>query len=151
MSTSQTPLIVDEKPKHRLNSYLFYLIYLVIFLYFCVYWRTFELKRSQEWIQRAPYIRHLEDGWIPGRKIDLSDAQYRSFRPFFPYLIILIFVYTAFTNWFKQKFCTTSKTPVLYLYSISSILILYLCFGNYLIFPLGITLVSFTSFFNTKD
>lgn len=150
MNSSKTPLMVEDKPKHRLNTYFFYIIYIIIFSYFCIYWRIPEIIRGTEWMRITKGIRNLEDGWIPGRKIDLSDQQYRNFRPFFFYIVILILIYTTITNFIKKNFCTITKNPILYFYSISSIVLLYFCFGNYLIFPLGISLVSF-SLNNKKD
>ena len=32
----------------------------------------------------------LEPGWIPGRKVDNSDAQYRSFRDNIPYMALVV-------------------------------------------------------------
>ncbi|KAL3452412.1 MBOAT, membrane-bound O-acyltransferase family-domain-containing protein [Aspergillus insuetus] len=56
----------------------------------------------------STYSHLLSPGWIPGRKVDNSDAQYSSFRDNIPYLLILLPVhpflrrvyehYTRFTN-----------------------------------------------------
>jgi len=41
-------------------------------------------------VPRHPSYKHyehlLEPGWVPGRKVDNSDAQYRSFRDNIPYM-----------------------------------------------------------------
>ena len=39
------------------------------------------------------YERLLSNGWIPGRKVDNSDAQYSNFRDNIPYLLILLLVH----------------------------------------------------------
>jgi hypothetical protein len=36
------------------------------------------------------YEHLLEPGWIPGRKVDNSDAQYRSFRDNIPYMALVL-------------------------------------------------------------
>ncbi|GKT43153.1 glycerol uptake protein 1 [Colletotrichum spaethianum] len=36
------------------------------------------------------YERFLSDGWIPGRKIDVSDSQYHTFRQNLPFMAILL-------------------------------------------------------------
>ncbi|KAL3460457.1 MBOAT, membrane-bound O-acyltransferase family-domain-containing protein [Aspergillus heterothallicus] len=41
----------------------------------------------------ATYSHLLSPGWIPGRKVDNSDAQYSSFRDNIPYLLILLFIH----------------------------------------------------------
>lgn len=38
----------------------------------------------------SKYERFLSEGWIPGRKIDVSDAQYHTFRGNLPYLAALL-------------------------------------------------------------
>ena len=42
------------------------------------------------------YIKYghlLSDGWIPGRKVDNSDDQYRGFRDNIPYMALLLVVH----------------------------------------------------------
>ena len=39
------------------------------------------------------YANLLEPGWIPGRMVDNSDAQYRSFRDNIPYMAVLVVVH----------------------------------------------------------
>jgi hypothetical protein len=39
------------------------------------------------------YEHLLEPGWIPGRKVDNSDAQYRSFRDNIPYMALVLILH----------------------------------------------------------
>lgn len=39
------------------------------------------------------YEHLLEPGWIPGRKVDNSDAQYRSFRDNIPYMALVVILH----------------------------------------------------------
>ncbi|KAF2121727.1 MBOAT, membrane-bound O-acyltransferase family-domain-containing protein [Lophiotrema nucula] len=39
------------------------------------------------------FARLLDDGWIPGRKVDNVDAQYSSFRQNIPYLFIVVLIH----------------------------------------------------------
>ena len=39
------------------------------------------------------YSHLLEDGWVPGRKVDNSDAQYRSFRDNIPYMGMVLVIH----------------------------------------------------------
>ncbi|KAL1970159.1 hypothetical protein VTN77DRAFT_6564 [Rasamsonia byssochlamydoides] len=49
---------------------------------------------SQESHPTYPTYSHLlSPGWIPGRKVDNSDAQYSSFRDNIPYLLVLLIVH----------------------------------------------------------
>lgn len=41
----------------------------------------------------STYEHLLSPGWIPGRKADTSDAQYRSFRDNIPYMALLVVVH----------------------------------------------------------
>jgi len=70
--------------------YLYYAVFLTIpFLMFKSVWDVSQPSH--------PTYRHYEPllspGWIPGRKVDNSDAQYRSFRDNIPYMAVLLVVH----------------------------------------------------------
>ncbi|PYH46539.1 putative glycerol:H+ symporter (Gup1) [Aspergillus saccharolyticus JOP 1030-1] len=72
------------------NTFEFY-IYYIIFLVAVPLMFTTVIGVSQESHSTyATYAHLLEDGWIPGRKVDNSDAQYSGFRENVPYLLILL-------------------------------------------------------------
>ncbi|KAI4955635.1 hypothetical protein J4E91_001496 [Alternaria rosae] len=52
------------------------------------------LDVSQESHPNYPKFEHLlSDGWIPGRKVDNTDAQYSGFRQNIPYLFIVVLLH----------------------------------------------------------
>ena len=63
----------------------FFLYYVVILLAVpSMFWVAYDVSRPSD--PRYPkYERFLSEGWIPGRKIDNSDAQYHTFRRNLPY------------------------------------------------------------------
>ncbi|KAL5314528.1 hypothetical protein ACEPPN_017168 [Leptodophora sp. 'Broadleaf-Isolate-01'] len=67
--------------------YFYYFVFLTVVPY--MFWVAFDVSRPSHpnYHKFAPY---LSEGWIPGRKIDISDAQYYSFRKNVPYLAILL-------------------------------------------------------------
>ncbi|KAH8159235.1 hypothetical protein CIB48_g9018 [Xylaria polymorpha] len=54
-----------------------------------MFWVAYEASKTTHPNYRN-YEYHLSPGWIPGRKIDVTDAQYRTFRNNMPYLIALL-------------------------------------------------------------
>ncbi|ETS00547.1 putative glycerol:H+ symporter [Trichoderma reesei RUT C-30] len=77
-------------PKWRTPEFfLYYMVFIVVVPY--MFWVAYDVSRPSD--PRYPkYEKYLSDGWIPGRKIDNSDAQYRTFRGNFPIMTgLLIF------------------------------------------------------------
>ncbi|KAG5992432.1 hypothetical protein E4U43_003768 [Claviceps pusilla] len=55
----------------------------------CMFWTAYSVSRPSD--PRYPkYERFLSPGWIPGRKIDVSDAQYHTFRSNLAYMAALL-------------------------------------------------------------
>ncbi|KAI1138238.1 MBOAT-domain-containing protein [Hypoxylon sp. FL0543] len=74
----------------RWNTPEFYLYYLVLILAIpYMFWVAYDASRPTDPKYRK-YQYLLTDGWIPGRKIDASDAQYRTFRNNIPYMAALL-------------------------------------------------------------
>ncbi|KAK4084223.1 uncharacterized protein Triagg1_703 [Trichoderma aggressivum f. europaeum] len=69
--------------------FLYYLVFIFVVPY--MFWIAYDVSKPSD--PRYPkYERFLSDGWIPGRKIDNSDAQYNTFRGNFPVMTgLLIF------------------------------------------------------------
>ncbi|KAL2261359.1 hypothetical protein VTK26DRAFT_4335 [Humicola hyalothermophila] len=67
--------------------YVYYLVFLVTVPY--MFWIAYDVSRPSD--PRYHKFEHLlSDGWIPGRKIDVSDAQYHTFRTNLPFMAILL-------------------------------------------------------------
>ncbi|PTB40769.1 uncharacterized protein TrAFT101_005930 [Trichoderma asperellum] len=75
-------------PKWRTPEFfLYYLVFIVVVPY--MFWIAYDVSKPSD--PRYPkYERYLSEGWIPGRKIDNSDAQYQTFRGNFPILTCLL-------------------------------------------------------------
>ncbi|ODA79503.1 hypothetical protein RJ55_05096 [Drechmeria coniospora] len=68
----------------------FYLYYLVFVLAVPVmFWIPYSVSRPSD-PRYHKFEEHLSDGWIPGRKVDISDAQYHTFRGNLPYMGALL-------------------------------------------------------------
>ncbi|KAI1091822.1 MBOAT-domain-containing protein [Rostrohypoxylon terebratum] len=67
--------------------YLYYAILLWVIPY--MFWVAYDSSRPTDPKYRR-YEHLLSEGWIPGRKIDASDAQYRTFRNNIPYMTALL-------------------------------------------------------------
>ncbi|TQB76462.1 glycerol transporter [Monascus purpureus] len=67
---------------------------------------------SQESFPTYPtYSNLLSPGWIPGRKVDNSDAQYASFRDNIPYLLVLLVAHPLLRRVY-DAFITPSNAKV---------------------------------------
>ncbi|KAK4181738.1 putative glycerol transporter protein [Triangularia setosa] len=71
-----------EPPKWKTPEFfLYYLVFLVVIP--AMFWVAYDVSRPTD-PRYHKFERFLSDGWIPGRKIDNSDAQYRTFRKNLP-------------------------------------------------------------------
>ncbi|OTA04359.1 glycerol:H+ symporter (Gup1), putative [Trichoderma parareesei] len=77
-------------PKWRTPEFfLYYIVFIVVVPY--MFWVAYDVSRPSD-PRYSKYEKYLSEGWIPGRKIDNSDAQYRTFRGNFPIMTgLLIF------------------------------------------------------------
>ena len=86
--TDPSPLPGSQPSKWRTPEYY---IYCAVFLTipFLMFKSVYDVSQPSHpnW-QR--YEQLLTDGWIPGRKVDNSDLQYRNFRNNVPYLAVLL-------------------------------------------------------------
>ncbi|TDL25763.1 MBOAT-domain-containing protein [Rickenella mellea] len=89
LSTSYLPRNVDSRPRPRWKTpeFIFYYVAFIIVVPF-LFLAPMRLSRDDH--PNFPlYQKRLSSGWIFGRKIDNSDAQYRSFRNNIPALTII--------------------------------------------------------------
>ncbi|PYH85051.1 glycerol:H+ symporter [Aspergillus uvarum CBS 121591] len=74
----------------RWSTFEFYIYYIVFLIAVPLMFTTVIAVSQKSHPTYATYSHLLEDGWIPGRKVDNSDAQYSGFRENVPYLLILL-------------------------------------------------------------
>jgi len=87
-TTGGKPLPTAQPPKWRTPEYYFYYF---IFLTIPVLMVKSVYDVSGPWHPSyKKYEDLLEPGWIPGRKVDNSDAQYRGFRDNIPYMALVV-------------------------------------------------------------
>ncbi|KAG5817502.1 hypothetical protein H9Q74_000092 [Fusarium xylarioides] len=81
--------------------FLYYAVFAVAIPY--MFWITYDVSRETD--PRSPkFKRWLSPGWIPGRQIDVSDAQYGVFRENMPYMGSLLLFHPLLRNlWNKYK------------------------------------------------
>lgn len=93
----------DAQPS-KWNSWEYYVYYLV-FLTIPVLMVKAVYDVSGPW---HPSYKHYEDllepGWIPGRKVDNSDAQYSSFRDNIPYMAIVLVLHPVLRKAYERLF-----------------------------------------------
>lgn len=111
---AQKEKIASRAPPSKWNTPEFYLYLAVVFI--CVpliIWIPYTVSRPSDprWER---YQHKLTDGWVPGRKIDNTDSQYRSFRQNVPYLaLLLVFHPLCRRVWNKFKpLPPQGKTPL---------------------------------------
>ncbi|KAI0521569.1 putative glycerol:H+ symporter [Xylaria bambusicola] len=81
---------LSSQSKSRWNTPEFYLYYLVFILAIpYMFWSAYDASKPTHPNYRN-YERYLSPGWIPGRRIDVTDSQYRAFRSNIPYLAALV-------------------------------------------------------------
>ncbi|AEO65954.1 uncharacterized protein THITE_2077439 [Thermothielavioides terrestris NRRL 8126] len=85
----------DARPDRRAEPskwatpefYFYYLVFLTVVPY--MFWIAYDVSRPSD-PRYGKFAHLLSDGWIPGRKIDVSDAQYHTFRVNLPYMALLL-------------------------------------------------------------
>ncbi|KAI1193546.1 MBOAT, membrane-bound O-acyltransferase family-domain-containing protein [Nemania serpens] len=70
--------------------YLYYVLFTVAMP--CMFWIAYDASKPTHPNYRN-YERHLSPGWIPGRKIDVTDTQYRTLRNSAAYLVALLLLH----------------------------------------------------------
>lgn len=70
-----------------LEFYFYYFVFLTVVPY--MFWIAYDVSRPSD-PNYHKYQHLLSPGWVPGRKIDISDAQYFTFRRNLPFLGLLL-------------------------------------------------------------
>ncbi|KAI2616046.1 MBOAT-domain-containing protein [Hypoxylon sp. NC1633] len=86
----------------RWNTPEFYLYFFVIFLIIpYMFWVAYDASSPTD-PKYKKYERLLAPGWIPGRKIDASDAQYHTFRANIPYMAALLLLHPLLRRFYNS-------------------------------------------------
>lgn len=102
-SSASAQLVIKKAPPSRWRTIEFAVYYTVFIIVVPLMFKT-AMEASNEtspnyWI----YQRILSDGWINGRKVDNSDAQYRFFRNNFPLLLGLMMIHVVLKRFVLKR------------------------------------------------
>ncbi|KAH8899453.1 MBOAT-domain-containing protein [Thozetella sp. PMI_491] len=86
--------------------YFYYLVVAVAVPY--MFWTAYDVSRDTD-PRYSKYEHLLSDGWIPGRKIDVSDAQYHAFRTNLPYIAALLLLHPLCRRLWNSNFPVSTK------------------------------------------
>jgi D-alanyl-lipoteichoic acid acyltransferase DltB (MBOAT superfamily) len=85
----------------------------------------------------------LEQGWLWGRKMDLTDPQWQMFRNFIPLLTVTAIIHLGLSLFVKNYLCQKSKTPLLIFNVCLSLGFMLYLYGISLIFPLMAIIINY--------
>ncbi|CAD6505303.1 BgTH12-00795 [Blumeria graminis f. sp. triticale] len=86
---SKCPLAEPSKWKTP-EFYFYYLVFIVVVP--CMFWVPYSVSRPSD-PNYHKFEHLLSPGWVPGRKIDISDIQYSTFRENLPYLGCFVIIH----------------------------------------------------------
>ncbi|KAI9744552.1 MAG: glycerol transporter [Claussenomyces sp. TS43310] len=78
--------------------YFYYFIFIIAVPY--MFWVAYDVSRPSD-PRYHKYEDLLSDGWVPERKIDVSDSQYSTFRENIPYMSILVICHPLFRRFYN--------------------------------------------------
>ncbi|KAF9875879.1 glycerol: h+ symporter [Colletotrichum karsti] len=78
----------SQPSKWNTPEYWVYVIYIAGIVPY-MFWVAYDVSKPADY-RYHNYEHFLSDGWIPGRKIDVSDSQYHTFRQNLPYMALLL-------------------------------------------------------------
>ncbi|KAG6112060.1 hypothetical protein E4U13_004470 [Claviceps humidiphila] len=88
----------------------FFLYYVVVVMALpCMFWTAYAVSRPSD-PRYHKYERFLSDGWIPGRKIDVSDAQYHTFRSNLGYMAGLLLLHPLLRRTWNSVYKPAGET-----------------------------------------
>ncbi|CCX33626.1 Similar to Putative membrane-bound O-acyltransferase C24H6.01c; acc. no. Q09758 [Pyronema omphalodes CBS 100304] len=109
-SPASRKLREESKPSKwfSIEFFFYYIVFIVVVpLMFKV-----VIDVSKESHPNFPKYKHLlSPGWIPGRKVDNSDAQYQSFRNNIPILFAVLTLHSVLRRVFNVVYSRISPTP----------------------------------------
>ncbi|KAJ9149715.1 Glycerol uptake protein 1 [Coniochaeta hoffmannii] len=97
-----------QPPKWKTPEFfLYYLVFVVAVPY--MFWVAYDVSRPSD-TRYSKYAHYLSPGWIPGRQIDVSDAQYHTFRSNLPYMVGLLSIHPLLRRAWNAVFPLPSTT-----------------------------------------
>ncbi|KAI8381506.1 MBOAT-domain-containing protein [Radiomyces spectabilis] len=106
-SSSKKLLVTSPSRWHTREFYFYYVCFCIVVPY--MFLVTYRLSREDH-PNYSDFAPLLEDGWIFGRKVDNSDAQYAQFRGNLRNLVPLALVYLCLSHVFRRTF--VPSTPI---------------------------------------
>ncbi|KAI9376601.1 MBOAT, membrane-bound O-acyltransferase family-domain-containing protein [Aspergillus egyptiacus] len=102
--------VADSASPAKWGTLEFYVYYIIFLMAVPLMFKT-VVDVSQESHPTYPTYSHLlEPGWIPGRKVDNSDAQYSSFRDNIPYLLTLLVAHPLLRRVYEYFTCPSGPS-----------------------------------------
>ncbi|KAL4970698.1 putative glycerol:H+ symporter (Gup1) [Aspergillus stella-maris] len=87
--------VADRASPSKWGTLEFYVYYAVFAIAIPLMFKTVIGVSQESHPAYSTYSHLLSPGWIPGRKVDNSDAQYSGFRDNIPYLLVLLVVHPS--------------------------------------------------------
>ncbi|KAG5917898.1 hypothetical protein E4U42_007076 [Claviceps africana] len=95
-------------PRWKTPEFLLYYV-VVVCAVPCMFWTAYNVSRPSD-PRYHKYERFLSPGWIPGRKIDVSDAQYHTFRSNLAYMAGLLLFHPLLRRAWNSAYRPVGKT-----------------------------------------
>ncbi|KAL6234704.1 hypothetical protein BDW75DRAFT_211519 [Aspergillus navahoensis] len=102
--------VANSASPPKWGTHEFYVYYVIFLVAVPLMFKTVVDVSQESHPTYSTYSHLLSPGWIPGRKVDNSDAQYSGFRDNIPYLLILLVVH-PFLRRVYEYFARASSTP----------------------------------------
>jgi D-alanyl-lipoteichoic acid acyltransferase DltB (MBOAT superfamily) len=84
---------IEDVTRSRWNTPEFYFYFLVIAVAVPLMFKSVYDVSQESHPAYSEFSHLLSDGWLPGRKVDDSDAQYSGFRENIPYLFVVVLLH----------------------------------------------------------
>ncbi|KAF4124893.1 D-alanyl-lipoteichoic acid acyltransferase DltB, MBOAT superfamily [Geosmithia morbida] len=89
-------------PRWRTPEFYFYYVIFALAVPY-MFWVPYTVSRPSD-PRYHKYVKRLSDGWVPGRKIDITDAQYNTFRSNIPYMALLLLLHPLLRRVWNSRY-----------------------------------------------
>ncbi|KAI6782261.1 Glycerol uptake protein-like protein [Emericellopsis cladophorae] len=98
-----------KAPPSKWRSLEFFFYYAVILIaVLCMFWVPYQVSRPED-PRYGKYAHYLWPGWVPGRRIDISDSQYYTFRGNLPAMTALLIFHPLLRKGWNAVFPASDK------------------------------------------